>query len=227
MHFYSRNTLDYWLGTTFWSWHVFHVLFETAIFFCMVNCGLENAEQNTDEFILRLMNSQLQYQEGTNKLIIATTGGIGYIYMSRLVWKFWEVGSMRSAHNTLQGYWPYLRTVILKAVKPIQDSTCQISDTVSTVTSLSQSKHYLIKGITWKYQSSRSLQTEEVKSCHWKYGAKPFHGGRGKHGCHEFKTSTFKKTKYLCKRTSNSNWLNKPSLPMVHRIQHWILFLLV
>lgn len=54
----------------------------------MVNCGLENAEQNTDEFILRLMNSQLQYQEGTNKLIIATTGGIGYIYMSRLVWKF-------------------------------------------------------------------------------------------------------------------------------------------
>lgn len=47
----------------------------------MVNCGLENAEQNTDEFILRLMNSQLQYQEGTNKLIIATTGRVGYIYI--------------------------------------------------------------------------------------------------------------------------------------------------
>lgn len=46
----------------------------------MVNCGLENAEQNTEEFILRLMNSQLQYQEGTNKLITATTGGAGYIY---------------------------------------------------------------------------------------------------------------------------------------------------
>lgn len=39
---------------------------------------------------------------------------------------------------------------------------------------LLQSKHYLIKVITWKFQSSRSLRAEEVKPGHRKFGSSPF-----------------------------------------------------
>lgn len=109
-----------------------------------------------------MMNYWLRYQEETKKLIIGTTGGL---VMCELLY----VGILgkQALVDLLVWYNTGLMSISQKyCSKPTQDSTCQISDTVETVTSLSQSKHYLIKVITWKYQSSRSLQAEEVKFCH-------------------------------------------------------------